>query len=160
MLEHPGPGRSADRRSARWDDIARVMIDFSDNSAADLLRATLGDAALVTAAAAGIHRLSATGGLGADVSPIVRRLLERVLAGKLPAGILGAGQKGGNLPGVISNAFTARRADGSVGVSVLMLSGMPWQGYQRALASGAPLLLSQQALLNKGVRERLHAAVG
>ncbi len=243
--------------SARWDDVAAVMIDFSDNSAADLLRATLGDAALTAAATsagwsgfdipsfaggallaptgldpagvpagtnrrvaeidaarayaddpaqhaaaaqraaaieaaaaatpapspapdsalepalrwfdgspggtatqlAGIHRRAETGQLGMEVSPVVRRHLERVLAKKLPAGVLGAGQKGGNLPGLVTNAFTLRRADGTVGVSVLMLSGLAWEPYQQVLTSSASLLLSQRVLLDEGVRNRLRAAV-
>lgn len=233
--------------TVRWDDVAAAMIDFSDNAAPDLLRATLGDAALVDAAAsagwtapdlpnyagevlisdepvpgdrraaalaaarayaddpaqraayaqaagartatpeptggsdpaieaalrwwddapagtatqlAGLHRAAATDGLGVDVSSVVRRHLERVLADKLPGGVVGAGQKGGSLPGLLTNAFTLRRADGTVAVSVVSLSGMPWTAYQEALTSGAVQLLSQQALLDDTLRERLRTAVG
>lgn len=242
-----GPGDSV-----RWDDLVAVMVAFSDNAAPDLLRATLGDAALVDAAGAGgwtepdlpsfggesllalglgaqdpppagperraaglaalrayasdpaqraavaeqtaeltasdqpaqpgaeidrllawfdggpagtaaqlagMHRAAATVGPGPEVSAIVRGHLERPLADRLPAGVLGAGQKGGSLPGLISHAVTLRRADGSVGVAVVSLSAMPWQAYQEALASGAPVLLSQQVLLDEALLARLRAAV-
>lgn len=241
-----------------WDDLARVMIDFSDNAVPDLIRDTLGDAALVDAAGsggwtapdlpsyagsallapgfagpggvpagsdrrtaeltaarsyaddpaqraaaaqrgaaivaaatgspapdpaavdaatlpicrwldgaaaatvtqlAGLHRAAATDGLGTEVSAIVRGHLERGLADKLPNGVIGAGQKGGNLPGLISNAFTPMRADGTLGISVLSLSGMPRQAYEEATASGAVLLLSQRAVLDGAVRDRLRTAV-
>ena len=108
---------------------------------------------------AGLHRAAATDGLGPDVSAIVREHLERPLADRLPAGVLGAGQKGGSLPGLISNAVTLRRADGSVGVAVVSLSAMPWQAYQEALASGAPVVLSQQVLLDEALLARLRAVV-
>ncbi len=233
-----------------WDGLAAVMIDLSDNAAADLLGAELGDDALVAAAAAtgwspvdlpcfageilvfdevppgtdrreaamqagrayaadparraafaetleqagtqtgdptagldddtidkvlrwwdgspaatvqqlaGLHRAAATDALGPEVSATARRHLERVLADRLPDGVVGAGQKGGNYAGLITNAVTLRRADGTLGVSVLSLSGMDWQPYQEAAASGAPLVLSQQVLLDAGLRDRLRAAVG
>ncbi|MCO1657094.1 serine hydrolase [Pseudonocardia humida] len=235
-----------------WDGIAAVMIDLSDNAAADLLRAELGDDALVAAAAAtgwspvelpcfageqlvfdavppgadrrvaaleagrayaadparraafaatlreaaaavpsadptagldeatqrnvlrwwdgspvatvrqlaGVHRAAATDALGPEVSSTVRRHLERGLAGLLPDGVVGAGQKGGDYAGLSTNAVTFRRADGTLGVSVLSLSGMDWQPYQEAAASVAPLVLSQQVLLDAGLRDRLRAAVG
>ena len=109
---------------------------------------------------AGMHRAAATGGLGAEVSAIVSGHLERPLADRLPGGVLGAGQKGGNLPGLITNAVTVRRADGTLGVAVVALSGMPMRPYQEALASGAPLLLSQQVLLDGDLLARLGTAVG
>ena len=241
--------------SVRWDDLMAVMVGFSDNAAPDLLRETLGDAALVDAAAAGgwtdpdlpsfggesllalrlstpdppptgparraaalaalrayaadpaqraavadqaaalaapgqatppgadaeiarllawfdgapagtaaqlagMHRAAATGGLGPQVSAIVRGHLERPLADRLPAGVRGAGQKGGNLPGLICNAVTIRREDGSLGLAVVSLSGMSWQAYQEALASGAPVVLSQQVLLDQALLGRLRTAVG
>lgn len=235
-----------------WDDIAAVMIDFSDNAAPDLLRETLGDEAIVAAAAAGgwdgfdlpciageglyvistepppdrraaalalgrawaagdpavrelgaqyasvplpgggagavpaqlpeevwdgivelwdgawagtvtqlagLHRAAATDAVGPDVSGTVRRHLERGLADRLPDGVLGVGQKGGNLPGVLSMATTVRRADGTVGVAVMSLSRLPQQVYQDVGSSRA-MLLPQRALLNESVRDRVRAAVG
>jgi hypothetical protein len=109
---------------------------------------------------AGMHRAAATGGFGPEVTAIVRGHLERPLAVRLPPGVLGAGQKGGNIPGILTNAVTIRRADGTVGVAVLALSGMPFSSYQEALASGAPVLLTQQALLDEALLTRLGAAVG
>lgn len=228
-----------------WDDLAAVMIDFSDNAATDLFRATLGDQALIDAAAAGgwagldvpsiageallaggtvpiepdrrtqslaaatayadgdptwravaatytqplpevtpedaaaafaqvvdfydgawsatvtqlaaLHRAAATDELGGDASAIMRRHLERILAPKVQPGVLGFGQKGGSLPGVLSNAFTVRREDGSVGVSVISLSRLPQQVYLEA--PSAMLLLSQNALLDEATLPRVQAAV-
>jgi hypothetical protein len=45
-------------------------------------------------------------------------------------------------------------------VAVVALSGMPMQPYLEALASGAPLLLSQQVLLDSDLLARLGTAVG
>jgi beta-lactamase class A len=109
---------------------------------------------------AGMHRAAATDGFGAEVAAIVRGHLERPLADRLPPGVLGAGQKGGSLPGILTNAVTIRRADGTVGVAVVALSGMPLPAYQQALTAGAPLLLSQQVLLDDALLTRLGAAVG
>jgi hypothetical protein len=86
--------------------------------------------------------------------------LERPLAGRLPPDVLGAGQKGGSLPGVLTNAVTLRRADGGIGLAVLTLSGLPMSTYQEALASAAPLLLTQQVLLDDALLARLRRAVG
>ena len=109
---------------------------------------------------AGMHRAAATDGFGPETSAIVRAHLERPLADRLPPGVLGAGQKGGNLPGIITNAVTLRRADGTLGVAVVALSGMPMPAYLEALASGAPVLLTQQALLDDDLLARLGVAVG
>jgi hypothetical protein len=74
--------------------------------------------------------------------------------------VIGAGQKGGSLPGVLTNAVTIRRADGTVGVAVIALSRLPMFTYQEALTSAAPLQLTQQALLDEDLLARLGAAVG
>jgi hypothetical protein len=242
--------------AVRWDDLVTAMIDLSDNAAPDLIRATLGDAALVDAAAcagwaapdlpsfsgeallspgpisdwarrreaalaaaatyandpaarsaaarraagrkarqtaaqsdpaaaqaqldelhaqagwfdggptgsvsqlAGLYRAGATGGLGPEASTIVRRHLERAQAHRLPAGVVGIGEKNGLLPGLMTNAVTARRADGTVGVSVISLSGMQVQPWFEAVDSGALIHLSRQALFDGAVADRLAAATG
>lgn len=212
-----------------WDDLVRAMIDYSDNAAPDLLRHTLGDAALRRAAEAGgwtqpdlpsyagevlvapgpargdrrraaldaartyaadparraaaaagdptlawwdgapagtarqlagLVRTAATDGLGPQVSAIVRRHLERGLDARRPAGVRGAGQKGGNLPGLVAHTFTARRDDGTVASAALVLSGLPWREYRRAVESGAPVWLAQRVVLDRSVRHRLARAVG
>jgi hypothetical protein len=107
-----------------------------------------------------MHRAAATNGFGPEVSAIVRGHLERPLAGRLPPGVLGVGRKGGSLPGILTNALSVRRADGTVGVAVVALSGMAMPAFVEALDSGAPMLLSRQALLDDAMLTRLSAAVG
>lgn len=107
---------------------------------------------------AALHRAVATDALGPVASDIARGHLERAVADRLPAGVLGLGQKGGGLPGILSYAATIRRDDGTVGVSVLSLSGLPQQAYQEINASGA-LLLGQQVLVDDALRDRLAAAL-
>jgi len=107
---------------------------------------------------AALHRAAATDGLGPEVSGTVRRHLERAVADRLPAGVLGLGQKAGGLPGLLCYGVSLRRDDGTVGVSVLSLSRLPQQVYQEIDASGA-LLLGQQVLLDDALRERLGEAV-
>lgn len=247
-----------------WDDLVRVMIDYSDSAAPDLLRGTLGGDALVAAAAAGgwaepdlpayggqgllgpapygtgglpvdtpagperrarewaaiqaysrdpaeraeaarrgdallaqlsaapapvptpedvaaedgiyrwyagsatgsaaqlagIHRAIATAEVGEPVAAIARRHLGRQLAPQVAPPIAEFGQKGGNLPGLVANAFSVRRTDGSVGVSTIALSDLPPADYAAMLSSAAPLVLSQQVLLDDALRERLRTAVG
>jgi hypothetical protein len=109
---------------------------------------------------AGMHRAAATVAFGPEVSAIVRGHLERPLANRLPPGVLGVGQKGGSLPGILTNAVSVRRADGTVGVAVVALSGMAMPAFEEALDSGAPILLTQQALLDDATLRRLRAAVG
>jgi hypothetical protein len=236
-----------------WDDVAAAMIDLSDNAAADLLLATLGEDALVAAAAAGgwgafdvphiagedlyvlapdpaadrrasaralgrawadgepaarelgaqyaaglpgggggsgraapptedpawaavvdlwdgawaataedlaaVHRAAATGAFDPPVTAVVQRHLERLVADRLPEGVLGLGQKGGSLPGVLSWAGGLRRADGGVGVAVISLSRLPQQAFTELSQSGAPLLLGQQVLLDEAVLARLGEAL-
>ncbi|MBW0119460.1 hypothetical protein I4J48_29875, partial [Pseudonocardia sp. KRD-169] len=107
---------------------------------------------------AALHRAVATDALGPVASGIARGHLERAVADRLPPGVLGLGQKGGGLPGILSHAATIRRDDGTVGVSVLTLSGLPQQAYQEINASGA-LLLGQQVLVDDALRDRLAAAL-
>lgn len=214
-----------------WDQLVKAMIVHSDNAAADLLRAELGDADLVDAAAAGgwapldlpsflgetllvtvpdrageprrevaaalarefadgapireialestsraladeaaalrwaagtpattvrrlagMHVAAATGRLDSPaVSGVVRRHLELQLADRLPRGALGAGAKGGSLPGVLSEVLTLRRGDGTVGVAALSLDGLTGAEYASmstgALGTLAGRLLAEPVLL-------------
>jgi hypothetical protein len=87
------------------------------------------------------------------VSGTVRRHLERALTGRLPAGLLGFGQKGGNLPGIVSWAGSVRRDDGSTGVGAVLLSGLPEDVY--AQVPEAALRLGQQSLIDPAFAERV-----
>ncbi|MGQ0573725.1 MAG: serine hydrolase [Pseudonocardia sp.] len=221
---------------ASWDRVVDAMVVDSDNAAPDLLRAELGDAALVEAAAAagwapldlpsylgetllvtvpdrageprravavalasefadggpirevaleqtaraladddavlrwaagtpgatarqlaGLHLAAATDRFGSPaVAGIMREHLERPLAGRLPPGALGAGTKGGSLPGVLSEALTLRRGDGTVGVAVISLDGLARDEYDTlaggALGTLAGRLLTEPLLLAHAAR--------
>jgi hypothetical protein len=100
-----------------------------------------------------LHRAAATGALGEAVSGTVQRHLERGLTGRLPAGVLGFGQKAGNLPGTVSWAGAVRRDDGSTGAAAVLLSGLPQDVY--AQVPEAVLRLGQQALIDPAVAERM-----
>lgn len=237
-----GPGSTV-----RLDDVVAAMVDLSDNAAPDLLRAVLGDAALVEAAAAGgwpsldvpslggesliadgpelpraqrraaadaaarayaddpaqraefarrvaetpapattdpaafdaavrywsgapagsarhlatLHSALADGRYAPPrAAEIARGHLERGLAGRLPAGVAGLGQKGGNIPGVITQGMSVRRDDGTTGSLALLFSGLPVDVYEAQLSSGAFVVVAQQALLDTAAADRLAAAAG
>ncbi len=257
---HPAALKDLGGGTVTWDDLVRVMIDYSDSAVPDLLRGTLGDDALVAAAAAGgwtapdlpafggqallgpapygtgalpagtpagparraqewaaiqaysrdpaqraeagrrgdalmaqlsatatpedaaatdaihrwyagsatgsvaqlagIHRAVATAAVGEPVAAIARRHLGRQLAPQAAPPIAEFGQKGGNLPGLVTNAFSIRRTDGTVATSVIALSDLPPADYAVLLSSSSPLLLSQQVLLDVPLRDRLRTAAG
>ncbi|MGH3932944.1 MAG: serine hydrolase, partial [Pseudonocardiaceae bacterium] len=89
---------------------------------------------------AALHRAIATGefGPGADVA---RRQLE--WQAPLPDTV-GVGFKGGSLPGVLTEAFTVRREDGSTATGILLVRRMSATDWSGALTSFA----HQQLLLN------------
>ncbi|MET0191252.1 MAG: serine hydrolase [Pseudonocardia sediminis] len=119
-----------------------------------------GTAAGTARQVAGIHRACATDGLGVPgAGPIARAHLERPLAGRLPRGVVGIGEKGGNYPGIATNAVTVRRADGALGVCVLLISGVPEANYLELLGSAPFLEVSRRSLLSRDMRERLRAVV-
>ncbi|GAA1307970.1 serine hydrolase [Pseudonocardia xinjiangensis] len=152
--------RAAAIEAAAQDPAAQAAPPAADPALDRLMEWFDGGPAGTVAQLAGMHRAAATDGFGAEVAAIVRGHLERPLADRLPPGVLGAGQKGGSLPGILTNAVTVRRADATVGVAVVALSGMPLPDYQQALTAGAPLLLSQQVLLDDALLTRLGTAVG
>ena len=207
------------------DQLVSAMIQESDNAVPDLLRARLGDQALVDAAAAGgwtdfrpptllgsaiaaldptttdqwaaarrysedsayrdrvrglpqpaaeaqrqwaettfagsaqqlasIHRRIGTGefGPGADIA---RAQLEWQPA---PPGTLGLGFKGGSLPGVLTDAMTLRRGDGTVATAVLLNRHMSPDDWAAALQSFAqqPVLLT--AMTQPAAADRLACVV-
>ncbi|MCA1671556.1 MAG: serine hydrolase, partial [Actinobacteria bacterium] len=58
-------------------------------------------------------------------------------------GVVGVGFKGGSLPGVLTEAFTVRREDGSTATGILLARRMPATDWAEALTSFA----HQQMLL-------------
>lgn len=103
--------------------LEQAAVKLADDDA--VYRWAAGTHAATVRQLAGLHLSAATGRLDSpDVSDLVRGYLERLLADRLPPGALGAGTKGGSLPGVLSYAVTLRRGDGSVGVAAISLDGL------------------------------------
>jgi hypothetical protein len=73
--------------------------------------------------------------LGAAEPPTAREHLEWQPP---PAGYAGLGFEGGSLPGVLTEAVTVRRDDGTTGVGVLLVEGMDVDEWTQALASALP----------------------
>ncbi|QUQ67814.1 serine hydrolase [Kutzneria sp. CA-103260] len=59
-----------------------------------------------------------------------RRYLELALAPLVQPGELGIGYKGGELPGILTLAFSLRRADGTIGISVVLVSDLTADDYK------------------------------
>ena len=238
QVPHDGVRALDPQRTVRLADLATVMIRFSDNAAADLLRDRLGDPALRAAAdAAGwrdpdlpsfsgqvvallrpelaspadlsreeraavelalgqryaadeafraeiaavpppppgrllawaegtgtapaaeltaLHRAIATGSLGPGAE-LARRELEWQPP---PPGTLGLGFKGGSLPGVIAEAMTLRRADGSIASAVLLAHRMPLETWTTALQSFAHQQLLIGAMTEPPMLDRVRCAAG
>lgn len=87
----------------------------------------------------GVYRAFADGSYGEE-SDVVLRHLEYQPA---PEGAVGIGFKGGNLPGVLTQAFELRREDGTVATAVWLTEGLTADRYEAALAG----LGSQQGLI-------------
>lgn len=105
---------------------------------------------------AALHRAIATGafGPGADVA---RRQLEWQKA-SLP-GVVGIGFKGGSLPGVLTEAFTVRREDGSTATGILLVRRMPATDWSGALTSFAHQQLLLAAMTDPAAAARLGCSV-
>lgn len=215
--------------SVTIDDLARAMIEFSDNAAADLLRDRLGDDALravfgtgvalpsflgaqillleqrpaspdgeaelaaaqrfsaesgerervralpvppldtqlawaedtATATAAGLAQVATTLSAAADDpdrpgSRLARRHLEWP---PVPDGAAGLGAKGGSLPGVLTETFVLRDADGTVGTAVLMVDRMDPADWTTAVGSFTHQELLLQALRDPDTLNRLDCAL-
>lgn len=78
----------------------------------------------------GLYRALADGSYG-EGSDVVLRQLEYQPA---PGGAVGIGFKGGNLPGVLTQAFELRREDGTVATAVWLTEGLAADRYEAALA--------------------------
>jgi hypothetical protein len=64
-----------------------------------------------------------------------RHYLELALAPLVQPGELGIGYKGGEFPGILNLAFSLRRADGTIGVSVVLVSDLTAVDYRALQAN-------------------------
>lgn len=105
---------------------------------------------------AALHRAIATGafGPGADVA---RRQLEWQKV-SLP-GVVGVGFKGGSLAGVLTEAFTVRREDGSTATGILLVRRMSATDWVGALTSFAHQQMLLAAMTDPGAAARLSCSV-
>ncbi|GAA2799226.1 serine hydrolase [Saccharopolyspora taberi] len=103
---------------------------------------------------AAIHRAIATG--RSKAAGIAREVLERPLQGHLPPGVIGIGNKGGSLPGILTCGLSVRREDGGVGFGGLVAHGDigPDQ-----VAKGDPAGVLLMAILDPAWRDRLARAL-
>ena len=77
-----------------------------------------------------------------------------------PPASLGLGAKGGSYPGVITEAMTLRRSDGSTAAGVLLVRRMPVADWTTGLTSFAHQELLLAAMQDPAVLDRLSCAVG
>ncbi|WP_216208490.1 serine hydrolase [Amycolatopsis aidingensis] len=89
--------------------------------------------------------------------PIVRRHLERALAGSVPSGGLGIGFKGGSLPRALTMGMSLRWADGRTGALALLLTDVAQEHFAD---SPAFLRLGVSVLAQPRWRDRLVRALG
>lgn len=99
-----------------------------------------------------IHRSIADGSFG-DGDDVARRHLEWQPS-QLP-GVEGVGNKGGSLPGVITDALTLRYEDGFVASAVLLVDDMPDDSYLAALPTFAWQNLMVEATTNPARADQL-----
>ncbi len=103
-----------------------------------------------------LHRAIATGALGPGTD-VARRHLEWQEA-SLP-GVVGVGFKGGSLPGVLTEAFTVRREDGSTATGILLVRRMPAADWVEALTSFAHQQMLLAAMTDPAVMTQLKCSV-
>jgi beta-lactamase class A len=77
-----------------------------------------------------------------------------------PPDTLGLGAKGGSYPGVIAEAMTLRRSDGSRATGVLLVQRMPAADWDTGLTSFAHQELLLAAMSDPAVLDRLSCSVG
>lgn len=102
-----------------------------------------------------LHRSIATGDFGPG-SETARAQLEWQPA---PPGTEGLGFKGGNLPGVLTEAMTMRRTDGTVANAVLFVDSLSLDDYTSATTSFAHQQLLLQAMTDPATFDQLGCAV-
>lgn len=104
----------------------------------------------------GLYRAFADGSFG-DGRDVVLRQLEWQQA---PGGAEGLGFKGGNLPGVLTQAFELRRDDGTSATAVWLTDGLAADRYEEALAGlGGQQTLIVEALDSPETLDRIACVV-
>ncbi|WP_338888086.1 hypothetical protein [Rhodococcus sovatensis] len=103
-----------------------------------------------------LYRSLADGSFG-DGADIALRQLEYQPA---PDGAEGLGFKGGNLPGVLNQAFELRREDGTVATAVWLTDGLPADRYEAANTGlGNQQMLIIDALQSSDALDRIACVV-
>lgn len=135
------------RKVDRWDAAQRYASDPTYR--AEVLTKTVDPARLArwvrstfTASPrqlAGLHRALATRSFGPGSGVALRHLEWQ----PSPKGLKGLGFKGGSYPGILTDAFEARRKDGTVAVGALLNRNLTTKDMTAALEAGLP----QQTLL-------------
>ncbi|NIL76452.1 serine hydrolase [Rhodococcus sp. B10] len=105
---------------------ASVQIPSYDEQAAGVEKFfTRGSAEQLTA----LYRSFGDGSFGPGADTVLRHLEYQ----PAPAGTIGLGFKGGNLPGVLTQAMELRRDDGTVATAVWLVDGLPADRYEEAM---------------------------
>ncbi len=136
------------------DEVQRTA-QLGEDPFGDIDRIQRFDNAAPASDVAALHRALADGSFGPG-SDVARRHLEWQPA---PAGFDGTGFKGGSLPGVLTEAMTFRRADGTVASAVLLSANMSEQDYTSALEALPHQQLLAAAANDPEVAERIRCAM-
>lgn len=105
---------------------------------------------------AALQRAIATGAFGAGAN-VARRHLE--WQNVSPPDVVGVGFKGGSLPGVLTEAFTLRRENGSTATGVLLVRRMPVADWLRALTNVSYQQMVLAAMMDPASAARLRYSV-
>lgn len=157
---------SLDDETAAWDAARRYAVEpayrdevlttaqFGDDPFADIDRIQRFGNAGSAADVASLHRSIADGsfGPGADLA---RSHLEWQPA---PTGFDGLGFKGGSLPGILTEAMTFRREDGSIASAVFLTADMSEEDYLGTLETLPYQQLLAAAVNDPAVVERIRCA--
>lgn len=137
----------------RADTSAEVQIPAYEDQAASVEQVgAKGSAAQLDS----LYRSLADGSFGAGAD-IALRQLEYLPA---PDGAEGLGFKGGNLPGVLNQAFELRREDGTVATAVWLTDGLPADRYEAANTGlGNQQMLIIDALQSSDALDRIACVV-
>ncbi|TQC50244.1 serine hydrolase [Rhodococcus sp. WS4] len=154
-------------RDARWDAARRYAHDGTyreqvmrmspgDDFPAVTARVQESGVAGTAAGLAALHRAIASGDFGPG-SDDAREHLEWQPA---PPGLDGLGFKGGNLPGVVTEAMTIRRPDGTVATAVLLTSNLSSADYLDVIGGNfAHQQLLLEAMTDPDTMSQLSCAV-
>lgn len=154
-------------RDARWDAAQRYARDGAyreqvtrmspgDDFPAVTARVRESGVAGSAAGLAALHGAIASGDFGPG-SDVAREHLEWQPA---PAGLDGLGFKGGNLPGVVTEAMTIRRFDGTAATAVLLTSNLSSADYLNVIGGNfAHQQLLLEAMTDPDTMSQLSCAV-